>query len=284
MTAEAVGLLIAGSSIVGLLIGSFLNVVAWRIPRGESVVTPGSHCPNCDAPIRPWDNIPLLSWLILRGKCRDCSAPISVRYPLIELATALAFAGTTWLALTGIIGVDPAAQPGPWWLPVTLTTTAYLYLAAISIALIIIDIEHHRLPNAIVLPSYLVGVLLLTGASLTAGDYGALLRAAIGMAALFGGYLAVALIRPGGMGFGDVKLAGVLGLYMAWVGWGALAVGTFAAFLLGGLYAIALLLTRRAGRTSAIPFGPWMIGGAWIGIAFGAHIWTGYLASFGIVT
>lgn len=269
--------------IAGLTIGSFLNVVIWRVPRGESLVSPASHCPHCEHRIRWRDNIPVVSWLALRGRCRDCSSKISVRYPLIELATGAAFAGVAVLALNGIIGVDPNVTPGNWWLTLVLTLTAFSYLAAVSIALALIDSEHHRLPNSIVLPSYIVGITLLSAASLTAGDYTALLRAGIGMVALFGGYLAVALIRPGGMGFGDVKLAGLLGLYLAWIGWGAFSVGTFAAFLLGGLYSVMLLIARRAERKSAIPFGPWMIAGAWIGIAFGTHIWAGYLASFGIV-
>src|SRR5690606_15000856 len=174
---------------------------------------------------RPWDNIPLLSWLMLRGKCRDCKAPISPRYPLVELATGIAFAGVTALVLGGVVSVDAAAEPAAWWLPPLLTTLAFLYLATISITLIIIDLEHHRLPNNIVLPSYIVGAVLLAAASITAGDYHALLRGVIGMAALFTGYLAVALIRPGGMGLGDVKLAGVLGLYLAWCGWPQFAVG-----------------------------------------------------------
>lgn len=273
--------LVAG--LFGLLIGSFLNVVIWRVPRRESVVTPRSHCPNCDAAIRPWHNVPVISWLVLRGRCRDCGTPISARYPLIEIATSVVFAGVTALVLNGTISANPIAMPAVGWAPVTLTALAFLYLAAISIALILIDLEHHRLPNAIVVPSYLVGGLLLSGASLTAGDLDSLVRAGIGMAVLFGLYLAVALIRPGGMGLGDVKLAGVLGLHLAWCGWGALAVGAFAAFLLGGLYSIALLVTRRADRKTAIPFGPWMIVGAWIGITLGTHIWAGYLASFGIV-
>lgn len=225
----------------------------------------------------------MLSWLILRARCRSCGNPISPRYPLVELATGISLAGVTVLVLHGTISVDPAAERAAWWPATLLTALAFLYLAAITIALILIDIEHHRLPNAIVLPSYLVGAALLVAASLTAGDYEAILRAGIGMAALFGGYLAVALIRPGGMGLGDVKLAGVLGLYLAWCGWGQFAVGVFAAFLLGGLYAIALLLARRADRKTAVPFGPWMMIGAWVGIGLGAHIWVGYLASFGIV-
>lgn len=273
--------LVAG--LFGLLIGSFLNVVVWRVPRGESLTVPSSHCPRCDAPIRPWDNIPALSWLILGGRCRDCKASISPRYPLVELLTALAFVGVALLGLWGVIGVDSAAQPGSWWLPMALTIVAFAYLAAISLALVLIDLEHHRLPNVIVVPAYGVGIVLLGTASITAGDYGALLRAAIGMGALFIGYLAVALVYPGGMGFGDVKLAGLLGWFLAWCGWGQFAIGVFAAFLLGGLFSIALVLVRRASRKTAIPFGPWMIAGAWIGIVIGEHIWADYLASFGIV-
>lgn len=280
MTEPAIPL---AAALIGLLIGSFLNVVAWRVPRGQSVVTPGSRCPNCDATIRPWDNIPLLSWLILRGRCRDCKAPISARYPLVELATGISFAGVTALVVNDSIAVSSDAQPGTWWLPALLTVLAFLYLAAISIALILIDLEHHRLPNVIVLPSYLVGAMLLGAASITAGDVEALIRATVGAVALFLGYLLVALLRPGGMGLGDVKLAGVLGLYLAWCGWGQFAVGVFAAFLLGGAFSIALLLLRRVSRKSAIPFGPWMVIGAWVGITLGAHIWAGYLASFGIV-
>lgn len=271
------------AGLFGLLLGSFLNVVAWRVPRGESLVTPASHCPHCDAPIRPWDNIPVLSWLVLRGRCRDCKATISPRYPLIELATGIAFAGVALLVMNETVGVHTATVPGNWWLPAALTFVAFAYLAAISIALVLIDLEHHRLPNVIVVPAYVVGIVLLGAASITSGDYNALLRAAIGGAALFTGYLAVALLYPGGMGFGDVKLAGVLGMFMAWCGWGQFAVGVFAAFVLGGIFSIALLLVRRAGRKTAIPFGPWMIVGAWMGITVGAYIWASYLASFGIV-
>src|SRR5690606_27450309 len=121
------------------------------------------------------------------------------RYPLVEIATGIAFTGVALLTISGTIGADPASAPGNWWLPGALTFIAFAHLAAISIALILIDLEHHRLPNSIVLPSYVVGAALLATASITAGDYGALLRAGIGMVALFGGYLAVALIRPGGM-------------------------------------------------------------------------------------
>ena len=148
-------------------------------------------------------------------------------------------------------------------------TVAFLYFASISIVLTLIDLDTHRLPNSIVLPSYLVAGGLLTAAAFLSGEWSALARAAIGMAAMYVFYFLLRLARPGGMGGGDVKLAGLLGLYLGWVGWAAIAVGAFAAFLFGGVFGVALLLRRRAGRKTAIPFGPWMILGAWTGVFAG---------------
>jgi len=165
---------------------------------------------------------------------------------------------------------------------VILGLIAFFYLAAISIALTLIDLDVHKLPNAIVLPAYPVLVVLLGAASLVEGDPAALLRAAIGGAVLFVLYFIMAIAYPGGMGFGDVKLAGVLGFALAWLGWGPLVVGAFAAFILGGVFGIVLLVVRRAGRKSRIPFGPWMLGGAWIGIVAGASLAAGYLLLFGL--
>jgi leader peptidase (prepilin peptidase)/N-methyltransferase len=253
------GVLVALCGLVGLLIGSFLNVVIWRVPRGESIVSPPSACPRCGTPIRPRDNVPVLSWLLLRGRCRSCRAPISARYPLVELGTGILFALVAW-------------EFG-----YSLATPAYLYLAAISVALALIDLDVHRLPDAIVLPSYVVVPVLLTVASWGADDWPALLRAGIGGAALFTFYLVARVVYPPGMGLGDVKLAGLLGMYMAWVGWGALAIGSFGAFLLGGVFSIGLILARRAGRKSGVPFGPWMILGAALGIAVGEPLWNAYL-------
>ena len=122
----------------------------------------------------------------------------------------------------------------------------------------------------------------LAVASVLVGDWSALVRAAIGAAALAAFYLIAALSYPGGMGFGDVKLAGVLGLYLAWLGWGEFAVGAFAAFLLGGLFAVALLATRRVQRTGGIPFGPWMLAGAWVGVFAGGTVATAYLTLLGL--
>ena len=267
--------LVVLSGVLGTIIGSFLNVVVWRLPRGESVRYPGSACPKCGHPIRAWDNIPVWSWFILRGRCRDCSAPISRRYPLVEAGTGVFFAAVAWWLLA-TLGLElPFAA-------FVLASLAYLYLAAISVALALIDLDTHKLPNLIVLPAYVIGLVLLGASSILAGDLGALLRAVIGMAAMFVGYLVMVLVYPAGMGLGDVKLAGVLGLFLGWLGWGALLVGAFGAFLLGGIFAVALLLLRRANRKSGIPFGPWMLIGGWIGAVVGERIWQAYLALFGL--
>lgn len=255
---EQVALALA-AGLLGLLVGSFLNVVIHRVPRSESVAHPPSACPGCGARIRPYDNVPVVSWLVLRGRCRSCREPISIRYPLVELGTGVLFAATG-----AYVGLD-------WALP------AYLYGAAIGVALTLIDLDVHRLPDRIVLPSYAVISVLLVIASWGNDDWWALARAAIGCAILFGAYLLMMIVYPAGMGPGDVKLAGVLGLLLGWWGWGALAVGGFAAFFLGGFFAVGLMLTRRATRKSGIPFGPWMILGAALGIAAGTSMLEAYL-------
>jgi leader peptidase (prepilin peptidase) / N-methyltransferase len=266
------------AGILGGAVGSFLNVVIYRVPAGRSIVSPPSACPHCGAGIAWYDNIPVISWLLLRAKCRHCGQPISVRYPLVELGTAVFFVAVAALFAPPLDTAIGAAKA----VAVVLALVAFLYLAAISVALTAIDLETHRLPNVIVLPAYIVGAVLLTGSSLLAGDPGALLRAAIGGAGLFLLYLVMALAYAGGMGFGDVKLAGVLGLFLAWLGWGQLAVGAFGAFALGGLFGVILLIARRAGRKSKLPFGPWMLLGAWVGVFAGNTVWAGYLGLFGL--
>ena len=251
------------AALTGAAVGSFLNVVVHRVPAGVSVVRPPSACPSCGAAIRSRDNVPVLGWLVLRGRCRDCAAPISARYPLVEATTAVLFAVVTLATLV---------WSSPWVLP------ANLYLTAIAVALALIDVEHHRLPDAIVLPSYVVSAGLLLLAAAGTGEWGALLRAAIGGVGLCSLYLVLAVAKPGGMGFGDVKLAGVLGLHLGFAGWSAVVVGTFLAFLLGGLVGVALIAAKRAGRRTAIPFGPFMLAGAGVGLAVGGPIVAAYLA------
>jgi leader peptidase (prepilin peptidase)/N-methyltransferase len=248
-------------ALLGLIIGSFLNVVVWRVPRGESVVRPGSHCPGCQREIRPRDNLPVLSWLLLRGRCRDCDTAISARYPLVEVVTAALFGLTAaWFGLS-------------WELP------AFLYLAAITVALTLIDLDVKRLPNAIVLPSYVVGLVLLGGAAAITGEWEALLRAGLGMVAMFAFFFVLALIYPAGMGFGDVKLAGVLGLYLGWLGWGELVIGGFLGFLLGGVVGMGLMVVRKAGRKTAIPFGPFMLIGALLSVVVAVPLTDLYLGA-----
>jgi len=251
-------LLIAGAAAtLGLAVGSFLNVVAYRVPRGESVVTPASACPACGTQIRARHNVPVAGWLVLRGSCFDCAEPISVRYPLIEAGTGLLFAAA-------------AVRFGDnlWLLP------AYLCFAAVAIALALIDLDVRRLPNAIVLPSYVVlGVLLALD-----GDPSALLRAALGAAVLFAFYLAIAMLAAGAMGFGDVKLAGVVGGMTAYLSWGTLLTGAFLGFFLGAVAGVLLIAVRRAGRRSAVPFGPFMLLGAWTAVLGAGYIGDHYLA------
>lgn len=250
--------------VLGLLIGSFLNVVIWRVPRGESIVRPPSHCPSCDRPISPRDNVPLLSWLLLRGRCRHCGTRISPRYPLVELATGLLFAG---FALKLGLHVE---------------LLAYLYLAAVGVALAMIDFDHKRLPDALTLPSYPVAIALFAAAGAVDGHWWPFERALIGMAALFAFYDVVAFIAPRGMGGGDVKLSGVIGLYLGWLGWGELAVGAFAAFVIGGLVGIGLMLFAGAGRKTKVPFGPFMLLGGLVGIYAGHALGHAYTsATFG---
>lgn len=266
--------------VFGSLIGSFLNVVVYRLPLKRSLVSPPSACGGCGARIRPWDNVPVLSWLVLRGRCRDCHSRISARYPLVELGTAFFFGVVAWWGAGEVPSTEIVTSGSIIARVVTLAP--FLYLAAVSVALALIDLETHTLPNRIVLPSYPVGAVLLTAAAALMGEPARMFAALIGAGGLFGVYCLMALAYPAGMGWGDVKLAGVLGLYLGWLGWGQLAVGAFSAFLLGGLFALVLLATRRVSRRSGIPFGPWMLAGAWLGIFYGEQIATGYLSLFGL--
>jgi leader peptidase (prepilin peptidase)/N-methyltransferase len=251
--------LIAFCALLGLAVGSFLNVVVHRVPRGESIVRPASACPACGDPIRPRDNVPVLGWLLLRGRCRDCREPISARYPLVEASTAVLFA--VMAARFGYEHVLPA----------------YLYLAAVCLALALIDIDVQRLPDVLTLPSYAVMGVFLTVAALAGDEADALLRALVGALALGAFYFVIWLVYPAGMGFGDVKLAPVLGAALAWIGYGALAVGAFLGFVYGGVFGAGLILFKDAGRKTKVPFGPFMIAGAFTAIFVGQRIADAYL-------
>jgi leader peptidase (prepilin peptidase)/N-methyltransferase len=245
-------------ALLGLAIGSFLNVVIYRVPRGESLLRPGSRCTRCERPLRWWHNVPVVSWIVLRGRCGYCCEPVSLRYPLVETATAALF-----VIVTARFGL-------------TLALPAYLYLAAISVALAMIDLDVKRLPNAIVLPSYVVGGLLLVPAAVAHADWWTPARALLGMAALWTFYFAIKMLYPAGMGFGDVKLAGLLGLYLGWLGWSSVLVGTLTGFVLGSVVGVALMVLQRAGRKTAIPFGPYMLAGALLAPFIASPIATWY--------
>ncbi|MEI6364703.1 MAG: prepilin peptidase [Actinomycetes bacterium] len=252
-------LLIAACALLGLLVGSFLNVVIARVPAGESIVSPRSRCPGCQTEISPLDNIPVLSWLILRGKCRTCSMSISYRYPIVELLTAVVFALFAWH-----FGWS-AALP------------AFLYLGAIGVALAMIDLDVRRLPDVIVVPSYVVALVLLGVGAVVEGTPVVLIRTVLGGLSLYAFYFLLVLVKPAGMGWGDVKLAGVLGLYLGFLGWGSVVVGGFLGFALGGLVGGGLMLARRAGRKSKIPFGPFMLAGAFLAVFWGEILAQAYL-------
>ena len=270
------------AGVFGLLVGSFLNVVIYRVPAGKSIVSPPSTCPRCGARIRWYDNIPVVSWLVLRGKCRDCGSSISLRYPLVELGTGVLFTVVGLGFPVGEVSTGPTVGAGFGFAASIVALLAFLYLAAVSVALAMIDLDTSTLPNKLVLPVYPVGVLLLGSASVLSGEYWPLAQAGIGMVALLLLYLLLAIVKPGGMGMGDVKLAGALGLFLGWLGWSTLLVGAFSAFIFGGLFAIALLLLGKTGRKSRIPFGPWMLLGAWVGTLAGDEIAGWYLGLFGL--
>ena len=255
----AVTLLVPLATILGLLVGSFLNVVIWRVPNGGSVVRPRSFCPQCETPIRERDNIPVLSWLLLRRKCRACGEPISARYPAVELLSACLFGAV-------------AARIG--W---RVAVVAFLYFTALAIALAFIDYDTHRLPDKLTKPAYLVGPLLLAVDALVSGSWTHFVHGLIGMAALGAFYLLTWFLYPAGMGFGDVKLSGVVGLFLGWLGYGPLIVGAFLGFLLGGLWGIGLIVLKKGTGKSQVPYGPFMLLGALVAFFVGQPLASAYL-------
>jgi leader peptidase (prepilin peptidase)/N-methyltransferase len=255
--------LIVACGVFGLIIGSFLNVVIWRLPRGENLSHPGSHCPRCEHPIRAYDNIPVLSWLVLRGRCRDCGNPISARYPLVE-----AFTGITFALTALVVGYSVLLIPMLWFV-------------AAGIALAMIDIDVKRLPNSLVLMSWAVVGAELTVTAAVNDAWGSLAGAGLGGVSMGVAYLLLALVYPAGMGMGDVKLAVLLGMVLGWFGIAEVVVGFFLGFLLGAVWGLLLIAAKRGGRKTAVPFGPFMIAGCWASLLWGSDIanwYSGFLA------
>ena len=252
------------AGLLGLAVGSFANVVIYRVPRRESVVRPGSHCPACGTPVAWRDNLPLMGWLALRGRCRSCRAPIPIRYPLVELAM-----GLLWF----LVALRLAGDGLGWAIP------AYLALAFICVVLAVIDASTRLLPNRITYPAFPIVLSLLLLASVGLGDLGRLARGLLAALAVGAFFLLLALISPKGMGLGDVKLAPTLGLALGWLSWGAVAFGVFTGFLLGGLAGLAAIAVLGLTRKSLLPFGPWLVTGALLGVLAGADVAAWYARS-----
>ncbi len=250
MQPDLVGVLV----VLGLAVGSFLNVVIWRVPRRESVVRPGSACPACGESIAPRDNVPVVSWALLRGRCRSCRAGISVRYPLVELACAVLFGLVAWRV------------EDEW----TLAPVAFL--AATLLAISLIDLEHYIVPNRIVAPALGASLLLYAGALGGPAEPTDLVRAVTAGLVAGLGLGVVHLVSPGGMGMGDVKLAFLLGLHLGWAGWGQVGLGFFLGFAYGSVVGVGLLITGRRGRREHIPFAPFLAGGTMTALLWGAPI------------
>jgi leader peptidase (prepilin peptidase) / N-methyltransferase len=243
------------AALFGLLIGSFLNVVAWRLPRRESLVRPRSQCPSCGTQLSAYDNVPLVSWLVLRGRCRRCDAPISARYPVVEAATAALYVAV-------VLTAHGARE-----------TVLGLLLVTFLVPITLIDLDHRRIPNALTLPAALAAV-----AAVALLDPAWLPEALLAGAAAGGFFLLAALAYPRGMGMGDVKLAGVLGLYLG----RAVAPGIFVALIAGVAIGAAIVARKGAaeGRKTAVPFGPFLALGGLVAFFAGDALVDAYLARF----
>lgn len=241
-------------ALFGLLIGSFLNVVIARVPDGRSIVRPGSACPRCAHELSWWENIPIASWLLLRAKCRSCHLPISARYPLVEALTGALFALVAWR-----VGWHPELG-------------AVLFFTAASVALSFIDLDTRRLPNPIVFTTQGAVALGLIVAALAEGRPGKLVGVAVGAASASGFLFVLHVVKPNGMGFGDVKYAVAIGAVLGWWGIGAVTVGVLAGFFIGSIIGVAQAARAGKLRGATMPFGPSLAMGAMVGILWGTAI------------
>ena len=248
---------IALTAIFGAVIGSFLNVVAYRLPRSKSLVTPGSQCPGCDTPIKLYDNVPVLGWLLLRGRCRTCRTAISPRYPAVEALTAA-------LAVAVIL-VEHS----------TVDKVLGLVLVGILVPIALIDLDHQIIPNKITAPAAILAVAI--GLALKPSGVPEQLIAGAGAAAFL---FVFVLAYPRGMGMGDVKLAGVLGLFLG----REVGVAIFVAVIAGTLVGAAVMarLGVQRGRKTRVPFGPFLALGGIVALLAGPAIVHWYLHLQGI--
>lgn len=246
--------LVIGAVLYGAAVGSFLNVVIYRVPAGKSVVRPPSACPGCGYQIGARDNIPVLSWLLLRGRCRSCGTSISPRYPLVELLTA-----AVWVAVALRFGWS-------WTLP------AELVLVTGLIALAFIDLDHLKLPRVIVLPLGLAVAALLLVAAAVQGQWHRLLVAVICAAVEFAVLFGINLASPRSLGFGDVRLGPVIALGLGWLGWRYAFWGFLGANILGVIVGLSLIAVKRAGRRTPIPYGVFLAVGAFLAFFYAGAV------------
>ena len=245
----------------GLAVGSFGNVAIYRIPEGKSLWGPRSFCPRCGTTIAWYDNIPLLSFFLLRRRCRSCGEPISWRYPLVELASGLLF-----LAVFARVGFGWTAELLP-----------YLFMATVLLIVSAIDLERQIIPNRIMYPCIPLALAAMGAVALARGDYRVITGSLIGAAAISVPWALLALAFPGGFGMGDAKLAAFTG---AVLGWECQLVGFFIAVALGAIVGVALMVAGRKERKSRIPFGPFLAAGALAALFWGQPIWDFYLGLF----
>ena len=240
---------------LGLLLGSFLNVVAYRLPRGESLATPASRCPGCDKPIKPYDNVPVVSWLLLRGRCRSCGTSIAWRYPLVELATAVLMALTVL-----VVGANEDVWLG-------------LAFVLVLVPVTVIDLDFRIIPNKLMLAGTVAALVIL--ALTQPGEIPEHLIAAFAA----GGFLLIAAIAyPAGMGMGDVKLAFVMGLFLG----REVGVAMLVALVAGSLVGVVIMARKgtQEGRKTAIPFGPFLALGGIVALLAGEPVVDWYLRTF----
>lgn len=243
----------------GLLIGSFLNVCIYRIPRQESTVFPASHCTSCGASIKPYDLIPVVSFLLLKGKCRNCADSISIRYPLVELTTAALITLQAW----------------KWGL--SLQLIFFTVMTSVLIVITMIDLDQQLIPDGLILIIAAAGVLYLLAVQVPRFGMMNLLDNVIGFAVGGGVFFFISVVSKGGMGGGDIKLMAVLGL---WFGWEKLLFLMLCSFVGGAFISILLLILKRKGRKDAIPFGPFIALAAYFTSLYGAEIIQWYLRPF----
>ena len=263
------------AAVYGLIFGSFANAVAYRVPTGETLWS-RSHCPKCEAQIHWWQNIPVLSWIALRGKCANCKNPISVQYPVIELLTSVLFGLMAWRTVS-LYGASDNWNVYAMVAAVLIGITL-CYFAFIGVVLSIIDLKTQRLPDVLVLPTFVVSLVLLSAAALLIDEPSRILTMVICAVVSSFLYSILWFFFPNGFGFGDVKLMLVVGAILGWFSVGQAVLGVMLPFIILSVVALPLMLVKIVGRKTKAPLGPWIIFGAVISIMFGDIIVNTYLS------